>query len=187
MKKRILTKRRSEKRGMAELHSKTYKIIKKAPTCPYCGATMVLRKASEIGMDYGSEDYNNMYVCRDYPACDCYCRTKKKDGGIVLISTPANKKLRALRSMAHYYFDRLYKYGIFLNSDYAYGYITSKLTTGNDKQHIGDMNEHACIIVINESIKLLAQNKGRFEPFKCWYEKDVISKECNKLLQEITY
>lgn len=119
--------------------------------CPYCGGKAHLRDASSI---YHNFKYNGkMYVCENFPNCDsyvgCHPNTTKPLGRM------ANKKLRTMKSKAHYYFDPLWKNKVFSrkkslshNRTIAYQWLAEQLGLPESKCHIGLFDVDMCRKVI---------------------------------------
>lgn len=127
-----------------------------APRCPYCGNTSVLRSADGIYRDNSRN--TQLYVCKNYPACDAYVRVQP--GSHLPVGTMANGKLRALRRDAHHYFDQLYRCGL-MSKDEAYRWLAEILVAPMDQAHIGLLGEYYCNVVIEESKKLLKRNSQK--------------------------
>lgn len=132
-----------------------YQPIKNAPTCPKCGKKMVYRSAEGV---YITKTETMLFVCPSFPECNVYAKTNTKPTGeIVLLSTPADEKLRALRTEAHYYFDLLYKKKIFKDRATAYKWLAPRVSLNpfSAFKHIGEMDLYGCRKTIEESLKLL--------------------------------
>lgn len=134
------------------------KPLTRAPKCPYCGGTMVLRPSSDIFQDYDSM----LYVCKNYPECDTYCKTEKKKGKYILLSTPANKELRKMRIEAHVFTDILLRNKLFDSMKGVYEMLRSQSKIGsNYVKHIGECREYGCKEIITICIDVLYQNKEK--------------------------
>ena len=121
-----------------------------APRCPYCGSTTVLRSAD--GIYHDNSKHVMLYVCKNYPRCDCYVRVKP--GTNLPLGIPANRQLRQLRTRTHMVFDQLYKTGIMSKRD-AYRWLADFMCCPLSEAHIGLMGEYYCHQVIQESQKIL--------------------------------
>ena len=120
--------------------------------CPYCGAPMILRSADGIYKD--NSQHNTLYVCRNYPECDTYVRTRP--GTAQPFGTPANRELRALRIQAHRCFDVIHQNGYMTKRD-AYVWLAALLQAPQSQAHIGFLSEYSCRRVIDESTRMLQQ------------------------------
>ncbi len=120
--------------------------------CPYCGATVVYRKADDIYHDHKDR---MMYVCSRYPECDAYVRVH--EGTNIPVGTLANRNLRSLRRTAHQYFDKLYKTGI-MSKDEAYSWLAYLIDSPISQAHIGYLGEYYCREVIKQSKLVLERN-----------------------------
>lgn len=169
--------KRSAYRALNDLQSELKKPLTKAPTCPYCGSPMVYEHRSKRIDTY----YDNMmYVCKNYPECDCYCRVREHKGKRFLVSTPANRNLRALRNEAHYYFKQILDNGIFDTEAALYNAISPQLPTftsdicsqiptyTTEVVHIGECKETMCMSIINICIGILYKNKEKVKNFRPW-------------------
>ena len=130
--------------------------------CPYCGAAVVLRSAD--GIYRTNERDMKLYVCSNYPQCDAYVRVHA--GTNKPVGTLANQELRALRKIAHSYFDRLYKTGIMSKQD-AYRWLSDLLQAPLSEAHIGYLGEYYCKQVIEESKKILSRHRQQSERRVC--------------------
>lgn len=125
--------------------------------CPYCGAPMILRSADGIYKD--NSRHNTLYVCRNYPECDTYVRTRP--GTAQPLGTPANRELRALRIQAHRCFDAIHQNGYMVKRD-AYIWLANLLQVPQSQAHIGYLGEYSCRKVIEESMLMLKRyQQGR--------------------------
>lgn len=153
--------------------------------CPYCGKRMIPGKGKDVGSRH---EENNIYRCPDFPSCDCYCRVDYYNNKIKMISTPANKKLRALRSQAHHYMNILTKNNI-ETARGVYRMLQFKYSYGTGQIHIGNCHEGACIEIINECISLIYNNKHKLKFFKPWVDRDgqcVLTEESKERIRELS-
>lgn len=166
-------------------HSSKYQDISKV-TCPYCGGKMILRDATFL--DHNKGTYPLM-VCENYPSCDSYCTVRKVEKNkVALKSSPANKKLRALRREAHHYMKKLLENGIFETVNDVYWYLTNKSGNSSNMVHIGMMQEYGCKEVIHYCIEALYNNKSRIKRFRMWengYSQN--TPELKKMLDEMCF
>lgn len=108
--------------------------------CPYCG----------------NSKGTMLYVCTRYPECDSYVRVHA--GTNIPVGSMANHELRTLRRIAHHYFDQLYESGYMSKQD-AYQWLADLIMAPLSEAHIGHLGEYYCKQVIEESRKLLEQQK----------------------------
>ena len=119
--------------------------------CPYCGGKAHLRDASSIY--HNNRRKGKIYICENFPNCDsyvgCHKNTTKPLGRM------ANKKLRTMKSKAHYYFDPLWKNKVFSrkkslshNRTRAYQWLAEQLGLPESKCHIGLFDVDMCRKVI---------------------------------------
>lgn len=169
-----------ESKAIRNMRKDVWRDLKESPFCPYCGGKMTVRPANEIIK--GREGL--LYVCENHPVCDCYCRVNKTENGSMhLISTPANRNLRALRSEAHYYLDKIVEAGIFKKNMDVYHYMNSRHDfIGN---HIGNLREYGCIQFICGCIEILYQNKSKVKNFQPYFSKTKLPEETKKYLCEL--
>lgn len=167
MKARSRSRKQCRARGFGYSVKKIHTIIgEKTSKCPYCGSPMELRSSKGI---YKS-DLNDamLYVCQNYPVCDAYVRTIKRDNDYIPIGVPGNASLRALRNETHYYFDKLTECGILTRTE-SYKWLADKLQLKQFHAHIGDFSEYECVRTINEVVDILLINKektaGLVKPF----------------------
>ena len=99
-----------------------------------------------------------LYVCSRFPSCDSYVRVHP--GTKTPMGTMANRELRILRNEAHRAFDQLHKRGLMTRED-AYRWLASVLGVPMGQAHIGCLGEYYCRRVIEESEKVLNQQKKR--------------------------
>lgn len=152
--------------------------------CPYCGQSMVIKNGTEIKTRFQDEQY---FVCRNYPECDCYCRTLTVKGNKHrLVSTPADKKLRIMRAEAHHYLEAVINLGL-------YSYDPEHQTTHvycmiNDKTglsirsiaHIGECREYGCRQVANACVEILYKRKDKIKNYRPW-EKGLLLDETHQI------
>lgn len=132
-----------------------------AMRCPYCGSRVIYRSADGI---YRDNSRNTMlYVCSHYPKCDVYVRTHT--GTNIPVGTMADRKLRALRKEAHYYFDQLHKSGCMTRTS-AYQWLADFIGAPVSEAHIGYLGEYYCRQIIEHSQKILEQRKSRYSEKK---------------------
>ena len=130
--------------------------------CPCCGKPMEYVTSEEL---YGCpDDRGHKYiVCK---ACDIKGRVREHNGFAFLVSVPAKRDTRTLRSEAHYFFNKLYEFGIFPDKAAAYGWLTECFGRKPGKKasqyHIGEMDNEKLKVTIKISIEKLAEN-----PDKC--------------------
>lgn len=175
-----------DRREYAKLYSDVWIATEeKSPKCPYCGGKMILRDSSYVH----SKHSEMLYVCENYPSCDCYCRTRLNNRGKrILISTPADKKLREFRREAHYYFDAVMNAGIYTDKTDLYNLLSSRIILKDGQiLHIGECREYGCGQIIRECVNILYQNKDRVKPFRRWNNSKNETKEISDMLDEITY
>lgn len=158
--------------------------IKEEPKCPYCGSRMVLTDEKSIQSIYKGE----RYVCVNYPKCDCYCRTTTKKGERILISTPANKNLRAMRREAHFYLDQLENANIFASKTQVYKALSPFLPAAyGNVVHIGNCQEYGCQQFSEACIRILYNNRHRIGKFNTWENsKCLLSEEVKNMVAEMT-
>lgn len=114
--------------------------------CPYCNSDVKIVNSSYI---YNSnKDCGNFYVCVNFPQCNSYVGCHK--GTNKPLGTLANYRLRNLRTIAHKYFDSLWRKGKFSgNRRFAYRCLAHYLGINKEECHIGMFNEEMCKRVIN--------------------------------------
>lgn len=127
--------------------------------CPYCRNPAVLRSADGIYRENAGD--TKLYVCSKYPACDAYVRIQLGSKNIPLGSL-ANGELRALRQEAHRYFDRIHQSGLMSRRE-AYMWLANTVSAPMAHAHIGQLREHYCKVVIEESKRLLQNSKGQIQ------------------------
>lgn len=131
--------------------------------CPCCGKKMhYVNGEGMFGEGKGSRK-DKYIVCYD---CDIHGRVREQYNGAFLISVPAKRETRQLRSEAHYFFDKLYEYGIFASRSSAYEWLTKymgrKRCIKTTQYHIGEMDDDKLKMTIQASVEKLAQH-----PEKC--------------------
>lgn len=131
--------------------------------CPCCGKTMHYVTGAELfGQEKGNKK-DKYIVCYD---CDVHGRVREQYNGAFLISVPAKRETRQLRNEAHYFFDKLYEYGIFMSRTNAYEWLTKcmgrKRCIKSTQYHIGEMGDDRLKMTIQVSVEKLAQH-----PEKC--------------------
>lgn len=124
--------------------------------CPYCGSPVIYRSADGIYQD--NSNGTMLYVCARYPECDAYVRVH--NGTNIPVGTLANHELRMLRRTAHHYFDQLYLSGMMGKQD-AYQWLAELISAPLSEAHIGYLGEYYCSQVIEESKKLLENQKKK--------------------------
>jgi hypothetical protein len=122
--------------------------------CPYCGAPVSIRQASEIYHDPTSD--KELYVCNNYPKCDTY--VGMHEGTRIPFGTLANGNLRSLRIRAHRKFDLVWKTGIMSRED-AYRWLADMFCLGLGDAHIGMFGEYRCSRLIEECDQILERHK----------------------------
>ena len=123
---------------------------RKAPVCPYCGSTAVLRDASYV---YPGKCFRaHLYVCARYPACNSYVSVH--EGTLQPEGTLANSELRNRRILAHRAFDQIWQTGIMTRPN-AYRWMMEKMQLSREQAHIGMFSEYRCDQLIEECGKVL--------------------------------
>ena len=122
----------------------------KAPTCPYCGSTAVLRDASFVYHDKCFKSH--LYVCARYPECDSYVGVH--EGTLRPEGTLANSELRNRRIRAHKAFDQIWRTGIMTRPN-AYRWMMEKMQLTQAQAHIGMFSEYRCDQLIELCNKVL--------------------------------
>jgi len=142
-------------------HKNKSKAHQKPVICPYCGAQALLRPVGDL-FEEPYRRLNNFWVCVKHPECDAYTAAHLKDDSPM--GPLANAGLRFKRMQAHYYFDQLWRSGIF-SRNAAYRWLGDALgVKWKDKQpHISQMSDVFCDIVIRESQAVLQNHKGKVE------------------------
>lgn len=131
--------------------------------CPCCGKKMHYVNGAELfGEEKGCKKDKYM-VCYD---CDIHGRVREQYNGAFLISVPAKRETRQLRNEAHYFFDKLYEYGIFANRTSAYEWLTKtmgrKRCIKTTQYHIGEMDDDKLRMTIQVSVEKLAEHPEKF-------------------------
>lgn len=124
--------------------------------CSYCGSPAVLKPASEIYQDPAREGF--VYACSHYPACDAYVSVFPNSR--VPMGTLANSALRRKRIQAHQTFDQIWKRRI-LTRDQAYRWLADRFGLSKEQAHIAQFSDYMCEQVIQESQKVLENNRRR--------------------------
>ena len=138
------------------MKKKSIRKKKKTVRCPYCGAPMVFRPASEIYRDTDRKE--RMLVCSRYPACNTYVRLCP--GTDRPLGVPADPELRKLRSRAHKSFDSVWKKGYMTRND-AYCWMADFLGLRRQDAHIGQFGNYQCQKIIEkcDSLQRLREKK----------------------------
>ncbi len=124
--------------------------------CPYCGGTAVLRDTTYV---FGPDATpGRLYVCQHFPECNAYVSVHK--GTLTPRGTLANGDLRHKRIEAHRTFDQIWLSGI-LTKQNAYRWMQDKFALSEKQAHIGYFSEYMCDRLIEESNKVLEQNKNK--------------------------
>ncbi len=115
--------------------------------CPYCGAKVLLRKASYVyTIKNADEKYSKVWVCSNYPECDAYVGCHK--GTDIPMGRLANARLRTLKKEAHKQFDPLWK-SDFMSRREAYKWLSDMLNIPLEQCHIGMFDIKQCQRVIH--------------------------------------
>ncbi len=156
-----------ERRGMSSFNSDVNITYTGTERCPYCGKQMHRVKGKDVGLDkYANDPY---YACNDYPKCDSYGRLRISDSKILVISTPANVKLRGLRKEAHHYLSLILDNGIAKNSTEAHRLLSDRMLIGNNQLlHIGELREYGCEQIIDAAIEILYFNRNKIKTYTSW-------------------
>ena len=101
--------------------------------CPYCNKKCILVDSKLV---YG-KSYGLIYYC----GCGAFVGVHK--GTYKPLGTPANSKLRQLRSKCHSMFDPLWKDGEMTRRD-AYNWLKVKMGMNSYECHIGKFDEEQC-------------------------------------------
>lgn len=164
--------RKKYQRMSREYRSRTKMVIDPNNyACPCCGKTMEYISEEEM---YGYTDNLHKYsyiICRD---CDIRGKVKQKNGFSFLASTPVKRDTRILRCEAHYFFDKLYEFGIFPDRNATYKWLTQCFGRDFGSQasqyHIGEMDSDKLKATIKISIEKLAEHPEKctkvIEPYK---------------------
>lgn len=123
--------------------------------CPYCGAAMTLRPATDIYKDYFGD--GQLYVCNQYPKCNTYVGTHP--GTREPLGIPANGDLRNLRIRAHRTFDQIWQTGI-MTRDQAYRWMADSFCLKLKDAHIGCYSEYQCKELIRKCEIVLERNRA---------------------------
>lgn len=131
--------------------------------CPCCGKKMHYVNGVELFGEEKGAKKDKYLVCYD---CDIHGRVREEYNGTYLISVPAKRETRQLRCEAHYFFDKLYEYGIFADRSSAYAWLTGcmgrKRCIKTTQYHIGEMDDDKLKTTIRVSVEKLAEH-----PEKC--------------------
>lgn len=127
--------------------------------CPYCSSPVVLRSADGIYRENTSG--TKLYVCSRYPVCDAYVRVQEGTSNTP-IGSMANGELRALRREAHRHFDRIHLSGL-MSKQEAYAWLSGVLAAPMAYAHIGQLGDHYCKVVIEESKRFMENNRDRIK------------------------
>lgn len=76
--------------------------MKIPPDCPYCKQPTVYKVSSD---HLYSKDYGPVYECEP---CKAWVGCHKTEDGTTPLGVPATQEIRRLRTIAHYFFDRLW-------------------------------------------------------------------------------
>jgi len=126
--------------------------VKKVPICPRCDVEAVIMKSSEpiYGRDYGP-----VWVCQNFPACDCRCGCHP--GTQRPLGTLADAETRRLRKEAHSWFDPLWKRGRNgLGRSAAYGWLATAMNLPRELCHISMFTADQC----SEAIRCIQNFRG---------------------------
>ncbi len=151
--------------------------------CPYCGASMVIKPSSYVKSIHDAE----LLVCSNYPDCNTYCQVEKnKKGRYLLLSTPADKKLREMRTEAHFYISMLIDNQIYERISDVYDMLIHRSSSGSlYMKHIGECREYGCKEIIDICIRELAKHKDKIRKFSLWQESSSTTPELETLLDDI--
>lgn len=122
-------------------------------TCPYCGATAVLRDGKYV---YGERTKGELlYVCKNYPRCDSYVTVHR--GTKHPMGTLANAELRNKRIHAHRVLSKLWENGLMTKKE-AYRWIEYQFGIPHDEAHIGNFSDYRCELLMEKCRELLVNN-----------------------------
>lgn len=131
--------------------------------CPVCGKYAVVTSAWSL---FGNKAYNedDIYYACPNKDCDTYVKAHNIKNGYLPMGQMATRELRKKRQLAHHYFDRTWKEGVFPTRKAAYKWLTDKTSWVNSKKyggivHIGNFSEYLCDLTIKECKKLLREHK----------------------------
>lgn len=122
-------------------------------TCPYCGATAVLREDKYVHGDRAKGEW--LYVCSNYPQCDAYVSTHK--GTKIPRGSLAKGELRNKRIRAHKIFDLIWKENIMSKKE-AYRWMEYFMGLPKDEGHIGFFSDYRCDQLMTKTKELLRNN-----------------------------
>ena len=115
-----------------------------ALVCPDCGSPME-RKVGKYGLFYG---------CIRWPECDCVYGAHQDTGEP--LGTPAERKVRTLRIMAHNAFDTLWKGPKApMNRNKAYKWMAEAMGIKRKDAHIGAFTAEQCTLLVDEVDSLI--------------------------------
>lgn len=122
-------------------------------TCPYCGASAVLREGSYV---YGERSKGErLYVCANYPKCDSYvgvhCGTNQPLG------TLADAELRNKRIRAHKLFDQIWKNNLMTRKE-AYRWMEYVMCIPRNTGHIANFSDYRCELLMDKCREPLINN-----------------------------
>ena len=120
----------------------------------HCGRPAILRSAEGICRTHRPGAM--VYVCSAYPACNSFVMAHP--GTKEPMGTLAAPELRRLRYEAHQQFDQLHKSGLMTRQE-AYRWLAYMVQAPMSHAHIGHLGEYYCKVVIQESKKLLDQQR----------------------------
>ena len=130
--------------------------------CPYCGAEAILKPSSMVFGIHTEDAKQQIYVCRNWPACDSYVFAHRKDGSPM--GTLANKELRQKRIQTHKVFSA-YQKATKMKKWAAYIWLEGKLGLTEKTMHIGLFSSEDCdraITLLNEALTAYRrQQNGR--------------------------
>ena len=129
----------------------------RAPVCPYCGRTAVLRPASYVYHGKLFDPAQRLYVCAGYPECNSYVGVHS--GTLRPKGTLANSELRNLRIRTHKAFDQIWRSGVMSRPE-AYHWLQDITGLRTEQTHIAMFSEFRCKQVIRACEQVM-QNQGR--------------------------
>lgn len=145
---RLHDKMRKREKEM-KLEKSGYELV-----CPSCGGQAELRDSEEI---YHGVSYGLVWVCKNYPKCDCYVGTHR--GTATPLGELADFELRRWRNRAHAVFDPLWIKGKFKNTKKRTElYDEIGIQMGKIPLHIAECDVEECKRLI-EIIKTQYQEK----------------------------
>lgn len=122
-------------------------------TCPYCGATAILREGKYV---YGENTKGEMlYVCANYPKCDSYVGVHR--GTKRPLGTLADAELRNKRIRAHKLFDQIWKNKLMTRKE-AYRWMEYFMDIPRNTGHIANFSEYRCEILMAKCREALKNN-----------------------------